>query len=148
MTFSGIVKFLDGIAWGPWMLALLVGTGIYLSARTGFPQLRKFGYTMRNTIGKVFHKQAAGEGEITPFQAVTTALAATVGTGNIAGVTGAIAVGGPGAVFWMWVSALFGMMTKYSEVVLAVRYRERNAKGEYVGGPMYYIRNGLGKKWN
>ena len=148
MTFSGIVKFLDGIAWGPWMLALLVGTGIYLSSRTGFPQLRKFGYTMRNTIGKVFHKQAAGEGEITPFQAVTTALAATVGTGNIAGVTGAIAVGGPGAVFWMWVSALFGMMTKYSEVVLAVRYRERNAKGEYVGGPMYYIRNGLGKKWN
>ena len=148
MTFSGIVKFLDGIAWGPWMLALLVGTGIYLSARTGFPQLRKFGYTMRNTIGKVFHKQTAGEGEITPFQAVTTALAATVGTGNIAGVTGAIAVGGPGAVFWMWVSALFGMMTKYSEVVLAVRYRERNAKGEYVGGPMYYIRNGLGKKWN
>lgn len=148
MTFSGIVKFLDGIAWGPWMLVLLVGTGVYLSIRMGFPQLRRFGYTMRNTIGKVFHNQTAGEGEITPFQAVTTALAATVGTGNIAGVTGAIAVGGPGAVFWMWISALFGMMTKYSEVVLAVRYRERNAKGEYVGGPMYYIRNGLGKKWN
>ncbi|MDO5400157.1 MAG: sodium:alanine symporter family protein [Eubacteriales bacterium] len=143
-----IVKTLNGIAWGPWMLILLVGTGIYLSTRMGFLQFRKFGYAMRNTIGKVFHKQSAGDGEITPFQAVTTALAATVGTGNIAGVTGAIVVGGPGAVFWMWLSALFGMMTKYAEVVLAVRFRERNAKGDWVGGPMYYIKNGLGKKWN
>jgi len=148
MTVTEIVKFLDGIAWGPWMLVLLVGTGIYLSARVGFIQFRKFGYAMKNTIGKIFHRQDAGEGEVTPFQAVTTALAATVGTGNIAGVTGAIAVGGPGAVFWMWISALFGMITKYSEVVLAVRYRERNEKGDYVGGPMYYIKNGLGKKWN
>lgn len=148
MTIGEIVKFLNGIAWGPWMLILLVGTGIYLSARMGFLQFRKFGYAMKNTIGKVFHKQTAGDGEVTPFQAVTTALAATVGTGNIAGVTGAIAVGGPGAVFWMWLSALFGMVTKYAEVVLAVRYRERNAKGDYVGGPMYYIKNGLGQKWN
>lgn len=148
MTVGEIVKFLNGIAWGPWMLLLLVGTGIYLSARVGFLQFRKFGYAMKNTIGKVFHKQTAGDGEVTPFQAVTTALAATVGTGNIAGVTGAIAVGGPGAVFWMWLSALFGMVTKYAEVVLAVRYRERNAKGDYVGGPMYYIKNGLGQKWN
>ena len=101
---------------------------------------------MKNTIGKIFSTQTAGAGEVTPFQAVTTALAATVGTGNIAGVTGAIAVGGPGAVFWMWVSALFGMVTKYAEVVLAVRYRERNAKGDWVGGPMYYIKNGLGEK--
>ncbi len=147
MTFPEIVNFLNGIAWGPWMLILLVGTGIYLSIRMGFLQFRKFGYAMKNTIGKVFNKQSAGKGEITPFQAVTTALAATVGTGNIAGVTGAIAVGGPGAVFWMWVSALFGMVTKYAEVVLAVRYRERNDQGDWVGGPMYYIKNGLGKKW-
>lgn len=148
MTLIEIVDFLNGIAWGPWMLLLLVGTGVYLTARMGFLQFRKFGYAMKNTIGKVFHKQSAGEGEVTPFQAVTTALAATVGTGNIAGVTGAIAVGGPGAVFWMWVSALVGMATKYAEVVLAVRYRERNEKGDWVGGPMYYIRNGLGQKWN
>ena len=147
MTFSEIVNYLNGIAWGPWMLVLLVGTGIYLSVRVGFIQFGKFGYVMKNTIGKVFSKQTAGEGEVTPFQAVTTALAATVGTGNIAGVTGAIAVGGPGAVFWMWVSALFGMVTKYAEVVLAIRYRERNEKGDWVGGPMYYIKNGMGKKW-
>ena len=148
MNINEIVNYLNGIAWGPWMLILLVGTGVYLSARVGFIQFAKFGYVMKNTIGKVFQKQNAGDGEVTPFQAVTTALAATVGTGNIAGVTGAIAVGGPGAVFWMWLSALFGMVTKYAEVVLAVRYRERNAKGDWVGGPMYYIKNGLGAKWN
>ena len=148
MTFSLLVDVLNGIAWGPWMLILLVGTGIFLSVKVGFIQFTKFGYVMKNTIGKLFQKQTAGGGEVTPFQALTTALAATVGTGNIAGVTGAIAVGGPGAVFWMWVSALFGMVTKYAEVVLAVNYRERNAKGDWVGGPMYYIRNGLGKKWN
>ena len=147
MTFPEFVNFLNGIAWGPQMLVLLVGTGIYLSFRLGFPQFRKFGYVMKNTIGKIFSKQKAGAGEVTPFQAVTTALAATVGTGNIAGVTGAIALGGPGAVFWMWVSALFGMATKYAEVVLAIRYRERNNKGDWVGGPMYYIKNGLGKGW-
>ena len=148
MKIEEIVSWLNGIAWGPWMLLLLVGTGVYLSCRVGFLQFRKFGYAMKNTIGKVFQKSEAGEGEVTPFQAVSTALAATVGTGNIAGVTGAICVGGPGAVFWMWVSALFGMVTKYAEVVLAVRYRERNAQGDWVGGPMYYIRNGLGKGWN
>ena len=147
MTISDIVDYLNDIAWGPWMLILLVGTGVYLTLRSGFLQFTKFGYAMKNTIGKVFSRQSAGEGEVTPFQAVTTALAATVGTGNIAGVTGAIAVGGPGAVFWMWISALFGMMTKYAEVVLAIRYRERNAKGDWVGGPMYYIKNGLGKNW-
>ena len=148
MTLAEIAKKLNDIAWGPWMLILLVGTGIYLSVRMGFLQFRKFGYAMKNTVGKIFQKQTAGEGEVTPFQAVATALAATVGTGNIAGVTGAIAVGGPGAVFWMWLSALFGMMTKFSEVVLAIRYRERNEKGDWVGGPMYYIKNGLGKSWN
>ena len=148
MTFKELVDVLNGIAWGPWMLLLLVGTGVFLSAKVGFIQFTRFGHAMKNTIGKIFQKQTAAGGEVTPFQAMTTALAATVGTGNIAGVTGAIAVGGPGAVFWMWVSALFGMVTKYSEVVLAVKYRERNAKGDWVGGPMYYIRNGLGKKWN
>ena len=148
MTIEEIVGQLNNIAWGPWMLLLLVGTGVYLSCRVGFIQFRKFGYVMKNTLGKIFHKTEAGEGEITPFQAVSTALAATVGTGNIAGVTGAICVGGPGAVFWMWISALFGMVTKYAEVVLAVRYRERNEKGDWVGGPMYYIRNGLGRKFN
>lgn len=148
MNINQIVSFLNGIAWGPWMLILLVGTGVYLSVRVGFIQFSKFGYAMKNTIGKIFEKQEAGKGEVTPFQAMTTALAATVGTGNIAGVTGAIAVGGPGAVFWMWLSALFGMVTKYAEVVLSIRYRERNDKGDWVGGPMYYIKNGLGEKWN
>lgn len=147
MTFAGIVEKIDGWVWGPVLLVLLAGTGIYLSVRMGFPQFRRFGYAMKNTIGKVFSKQKAGEGEVTPLQAVTTALAATVGTGNIAGVTGAIIAGGPGAVFWMWLCALFGMCTKYSEVLLAVKYRERNDKGDWVGGPMYYIKNGLGKKW-
>ncbi len=148
MNINDIVLKLKDIAWGPWMLVLLLGTGIFLSARVGFIQFARFGYAMKNTVGKLFKKQTAGEGEVTPFQALSTALAATVGTGNIAGVTGAIAVGGPGAVFWMWLSALFGMVTKYAEVVLAVHYRERNAKGDWVGGPMYYIQNGLGKKWN
>ena len=138
---------INGFVWGPVMLVLLVGTGLYLSIATGFLQFRRFGYAMKNTIGRVFHKAEAGHGEITPFQAVTTALAATVGTGNIAGVTGAIVLGGPGAVFWMWISALVGMCTKYAEVLLAVKYRERNEKGEWVGGPMYYIKNGLGKKF-
>ena len=148
MTFAEVVSYLNGIAWGPWMLLLLLGTGVFLTVKVGFIQFAKFGHAMKNTVGKVFQKQSAAEGEITPFQAMTTALAATVGTGNIAGVTGAIAIGGPGAVFWMWLSALFGMVTKYAEVVLAVRYRERNPKGDWVGGPMYYIRNGMGKKWN
>ena len=148
MTIDEIVGKLNAIAWGPWMLLLLVGTGVYLSCRVGFIQFARFGYAMSNTLGKIFKKTQAGEGEVTPFQAVATALAATVGTGNIAGVTGAICVGGPGAVFWMWISALFGMVTKYAEVVLAVRYRERNEQGDWVGGPMYYIRNGLGRGFN
>jgi len=129
------------------MLVLLVGTGIYLSIAVGFIQFTKIGYWWKNTIGKIFKKGEAGDGEITPLQAVSTALASTVGTGNIAGVTGAIILGGPGAVFWMWVSALFGMVTKFSKVTLAVKYRERNEKGDWCGGPMYYIKNGLGPKW-
>jgi AGCS family alanine or glycine:cation symporter len=147
MTFSELITKLDNFAWGPVMLILLVGTGVYLSIRMLFPQFIHFGYAMKNTIGKMFKKHETGEGEISPWQAVTTALAATVGTGNIAGVTGAIVAGGPGAVFWMWLSAIFGMATKYSEAVFAVNYRERNSKGEWVGGPMYYIKNGLGKNW-
>ena len=147
MTFAELVTAVDNFAWGPVMLVLLVGTGLYLSIRSGFLQFSRFGYAMRNTVGKIFTKQTAGKGEVTPFQAMTTALAGTVGTGNIAGVTGAIFIGGPGAVFWLWISALVGMVTKYSEVVLAVRYRERNEAGDWVGGPMYYIKNGLGKNW-
>lgn len=147
MTFSEIITKLDSFAWGPVMLILLVGTGVYLSIRMRFPQFSHFGYVMKNTIGRIFRKNDAGDGEVSPWQAVTTALSATVGTGNIAGVTGAIVAGGPGAVFWMWISALFGMATKYSEVVLAIHYRERNDKGDWVGGPMYYIKNGLGKNW-
>lgn len=147
MSLSEFVKYLKDIAWGPYMLTLLVCTGVFLSYRVGFIQLTKFRYIMKNTIGKIFEKKQADEGEISPFQAMTTALAATVGTGNIAGVTGAIAIGGPGAVFWMWLSAFFGMVTKYTEVVLAVKYREKNEQGEWVGGPMYYIKNGLGPKF-
>ena len=138
----------NSFAWGPVMLILLVGTGIYLSIRTRFLQVTKFGVIMKNTVGSLFKKKEKSDGQnLTPFQAVTTALAGTVGTGNIAGVTGALFVGGPGAVFWMWVSAFFGMCTKYAEIALAVRYREKDEKGEYHGGPMYYITGGLGKKW-
>lgn len=137
----------NGAVWGPPMLVLLVGVGILMTLRTRGLQFRKFGHVMQNTVGKMFHKQEAGEGEMTPFQALTTALGSTVGTGNIAGVTSAITLGGPGALFWLWVTALIGMCTKYSEVLLAVKYRERNKYGDWVGGPMYYIKNGLGKKW-
>ena len=138
---------INGIVWGAPALILIVGTGLFMSVRLGFPQFRKFGYVMKNTVGKIFQKTERKEGAVTPFQAMCTALAGTVGTGNIAGVCGAIAIGGPGAVFWMWISALLGMATKFSEITLAVKYRERNSKGEWVGGPMYYIKNGLGKKW-
>ncbi|MBQ8834087.1 MAG: sodium:alanine symporter family protein [Oscillospiraceae bacterium] len=142
-----INNYLNNFIWGVPAMVCIIGVGLYLSVRTGFLQIRKFGYSMKCTIGRMFKKKEAADGSITPFQAVCTALAATVGTGNIAGVAGAIAIGGPGAVFWMWVSALLGMCTKFAEVTLAVHFRERNADGDYVGGPMYYIKNGLGKKW-
>ncbi len=144
---TSINTVLNNFIWGVPAMVCIIGVGLYLSFSTGFVQIRKFGYAMRCTIGRMFKKKEASDGAITPFQAVCTALAATVGTGNIAGVAGAIALGGPGAVFWMWVSAFLGMCTKFSEVVLAVHYRERNANGDYVGGPMYYIKNGLGDKW-
>ena len=146
-TISSINNTLNAFIWGIPAMVCIIGVGIYLSIRTGFVQIRKFSYSLKNTLGKVFSKASASDGAITPFQAVCTALAATIGTGNIAGVAGAIAIGGPGAVFWMWISALLGMCTKFSEVTLAVHYRERNKKGEFIGGPMYYIKNGLGKKW-
>ncbi len=138
----------NNFIWGVPAMVCIFGVGLYLSIRTGFLQIRKFPYAIRTTFGRIFRKRSASDGAITPFQAVCTALAATVGTGNIAGVAGAIAIGGPGAIFWMWVSALFGMCTKFAEVTLAVHFREINANGELVGGPMYYIKNGLGKKWN
>ena len=129
----------NGFVWGPIMLALLVGTGIYLSFRVGFIQFSKIGYWWKNTIGKIFQKSEAGEGEITPMQAVSTALASTVGTGNIAGVTGAIILGGPGAVFWMWVISFFGMATIYAEATLAQETRIVELDGTIKGGPVYYI---------
>lgn len=138
----------NNFIWGVPAMVCIFGVGLYLSIRTNFLQIRKFPYAIKTTLGRIFRKRDASDGAITPFQAVCTALAATVGTGNIAGVAGAIAIGGPGAIFWMWVSALFGMCTKYAEVTLAVHYREINANGELVGGPMYYIKNGLSKKWN
>ena len=144
---KNVNDFLNGFIWGVPAMVCIIGVGLYLSIRTGFLQIRKFGYAMRCTVGRMFKKKEASDGSITPFQAVCTALAATVGTGNIAGVAGAIAIGGPGAVFWMWISALLGMCTKFAEVTLAVHFRERNSNGDYAGGPMYYIKNGLGSKW-
>ena len=144
---ASINSAINGVVWGPPMLILLVGCGILLTIRTAGVQFRKFGYAMKNTLGKIFKKTEAAEGEVTPFQAVTTALAATVGTGNIAGITAAVTLGGPGSIFWLWVTALIGMCTKYSEVLLAIKYREKNEYGDWVGGPMYYIKNGLGKNW-
>ena len=138
----------NNFIWGVPAMVCIFGVGLYLSIRTNFLQIRKFPYAIKTPLGRIFRKRDASDGAITPFQAVCTALAATVGTGNIAGVAGAIAIGGPGAIFWMWVSALFGMCTKYAEVTLAVHYREINANGELVGGPMYYIKNGLSKKWH
>ncbi|WP_373119181.1 alanine/glycine:cation symporter family protein [Ruminococcus sp. Marseille-P328] len=138
----------NNFIWGVPAMVCIFGVGLYLSIRTNFLQIRKFPYAIKTTLGRIFRKRDASDGAITPFQAVCTALAATVGTGNIAGVAGAIAIGGPGTIFWMWVSALFGMCTKYAEVTLAVHYREINANGELVGGPMYYIKNGLSKKWH
>ena len=139
---------INGFVWGVPAMACIIGAGIVLSLRTGFIQFRKLGYALKVTLGKVFSKEEAAAGSVTPFQAVCTALAATIGTGSVAGVAGAIAIGGPGVVFWMWCSALLGMCTKFSEVTLAVHYRERNTQGDWVGGPMYYIKNGLSKNWH
>ena len=145
---AAVNQAVNNFIWGVPAMVCIIGVGLLLSVRTGFLQIRKFPYAIKTTIGRIFRKRDASDGAMTPFQAVCTALAATVGTGNIAGVAGAIAIGGPGAVFWMWCSALLGMCTKFSEVTLAVHFRERNANGELVGGPMYYIKNGLSKRWH
>ena len=147
-TIESINNVVNNFIWGVPAMICIVGVGLLLSIRTGFLQIRKFPYAMKVTIGRMLKKREASDGALTPFQAVCTALAATVGTGNIAGVAGAIAIGGPGAVFWMWISALLGMCTKFSEVTLAVHFREKNAEGDLVGGPMYYIKNGLKKQWH
>ena len=144
---ESINNAVNNFIWGVPAMICIIGVGLYLSISLQFIQIRKLPLALKETIGKIFHNKEAAKGALTPFQAVCTALAATVGTGNIAGVAGAIAIGGPGAVFWMWISALLGMCTKFAEVVLAVHFRERNEHGDLVGGPMYYIKNGLGKKW-
>ena len=140
---------INGFVWGIPMMVLILGVGVYLTVRCGFPQFVHFGHIMKNTLGKAFEKTESKKGSVSPFKAMCTALAASIGTGNIAGVSGAIAIGGPGAIFWMWVSAILGMCTKFAEVTLAINYRERNKDGDWVGGPMYYITKGLGKnfKW-
>ena len=154
MSFFEIVQkvndLINGIVWGPYMLVFLVGTGIFFTICLKVFQVAKINIWWTSTFGKLFSrkpKEKVDDANISPFQAVSTALASTVGTGNIAGVATAIFAGGPGAVFWMWVSGFFGMMTKYSEVVLAVKYRETDEKGAHHGGPMYYIQNGLNMKW-
>lgn len=147
-TIEAVNSAVNNFIWGVPAMICIIGVGLILSFRTRFIQIRKFPYAMKVTLGRMLKKKDATDGTMTPFQAVCTALAATVGTGNIAGVAGAIAIGGPGAVFWMWISAMLGMCTKFSEVTLAVHFREKNDKGEFVGGPMYYIRNGLSKHWH
>lgn len=147
-TIETVNNVVNNFIWGVPAMICIIGVGLYLSIRTRFLQIRKFPYAMKVTLGRMMKKKEASDGALTPFQAVCTALAATVGTGNVAGVAGAIAIGGPGAVFWMWVSALLGMCTKFAEVTLAVHFRETNAQGDLVGGPMYYIKNGLDKKWH
>ncbi|HSX86423.1 MAG TPA: sodium:alanine symporter family protein [Pseudomonas sp.] len=145
-TLNTLVNSLNGLVWGPPMLVLVLGTGLFLMLRLKFMPLAKIGAGF-SLMWQGRKKDDAESGEISPFQALMTCLAATVGTGNIAGVATAIFLGGPGALFWMWCTALVGMATKYCEVVLAVHYREKDDNGEHVGGPMYAIKNGLGKKW-
>ena len=140
---ADVLNQIDSIVWGPWLLVLLVGTGVYLSIRLGFLQVMK----LPRALKLIFFARNKGDGDIDSFKALCTALAATVGTGNIVGVATAIKLGGPGALFWMWLAAFFGMATKYSEGCLAVKFRDVDANGNISGGPMYYIEMGLGKKW-
>lgn len=145
-TLNSIVNQINGLVWGPPMLVLILGTGFFLMVLLRFMPLRRIG-TGFVMIWRGRHRGDASTGEISPFEALMTCLAATVGTGNIAGVATAIAMGGPGALFWMWCTALVGMATKYAEVVVAVHFREKDERGEHSGGPMYAIKNGLGRKW-
>lgn len=148
-AMNGAISFVYDNILSIAMMVLLISVGIFLTVRGRFFQFRYFGYVMKNTIGSVFSKSAhtKSEGNVSAFQAVTTALAGTIGTGSIAGIATAIVSGGPGAIFWMWISALLGMITKYAEIVLSLKYREKTDTGAYVGGPMYYIKNGLNVKW-
>ncbi len=145
-AFSTFIGTINGFVWGPWMLTLLVGTGIFLTLRLGFLQFTTLPYALKLAFSPA-QQDKKSKGDISHFQALMTALAATIGTGNIVGVATAVVLGGPGAVFWMWVTAIFGMATKYGEGVLAVKYRVTDEKGEMAGGPMYYIEKGLGQKW-
>lgn len=144
--FSDIVSKVDDVVWGPVMLILLVGTGIFLTFRTGFLSWRNLGYALKSTLSKEARKKGSGEGDISPFSALTTALAATIGTGNIVGVATAMVLGGPGAIVWMWISACFGLTSKFSECMLSIKYREVNANGEMSGGPMFVMKKGFKNK--
>ena len=144
-TIHDLISAINGIVWGPLMLLLILGTGIYLMYGLAFMPLKRIAYAFRLLWQG---RQAKGEGDIAPFNALMTSLAATIGTGNIAGVATAIFLGGPGALFWMWCTALVGMATKYAEAVLAVKYREVDNKGMHIGGPMFYIKNGLKSHWS
>ncbi|MDO6459307.1 sodium:alanine symporter family protein [Granulosicoccaceae sp. 1_MG-2023] len=146
-AISAFISTINSLVWGPPMLVLILGVGLFLSVGLKAMPIRKLGAGFRLMWKGRTASNAESEGEIPPFQALMTALSATVGTGNIAGVATAVFLGGPGALFWMWLTALVGMATKYAEAVLAVKYREVDERGAHVGGPMYYIRNGLGKKW-
>ena len=147
---TNVNSAVNGFVWGVPMLVLLVGTGILMTILTKFFQLSHLGHWFKNTVGGIFHDEhvtkhtEAGDQSISQFQSLCTALAATIGTGNIVGVASALVAGGPGAIFWMWVVAFFGMMTNYSENVLGIYYRRRNSKGEWSGGAMYYLKDGLG----
>lgn len=144
--FAEIVSKVDDFVWGPVMLVLLVGTGIFLTFRTRFLTWRNLGYALKSTLSKEARTKSGGEGDVSPFSALTTALAATIGTGNIVGVATAMVSGGPGALVWMWISAAFGLTSKFSECMLAIKYREVNEKGEMSGGPMYTMKKGLKNK--
>ena len=147
MSFAEILSAVNGFVWGPIMLTLLVGTGVFLTIRLKFLPWRNLGYALKQVFSKPDKSTTSGhEGDITPFQSLMTALAATIGTGNIVGVATAMVLGGPGAIVWMWISALFGLSTKYAESVLAVKYRQKNDRGEMAGGPMYAMQNGFRNK--
>ena len=145
-SLNEIVTRIDDFVWGPVMLILLVGTGIFLTVRTRFLTWRNLGYALKSTLSKEARTKSRGQGDVSPFSALTTALAATIGTGNIVGVATAMVSGGPGALVWMWISAAFGLTSKFSECMLAIKYREVNAKGEMSGGPMYTMKKGLKNK--
>lgn len=143
---SNVISAIDDFVWGPVMLVLLVGTGIYLTFRMRFLTWRNLGYALKRTLSKEARTKSRGEGDVSPFSALTTALAATIGTGNIVGVATAMVSGGPGALVWMWISAAFGLTSKFSECMLAIKYREVNEKGEMSGGPMYTMKKGIKNK--